>query len=117
MVRDPARLSTKARNLLSDRGMQIAVPAAAAWELAIKLSKGKFPDAAPIVADYPAVLLRLGASSLAHTHTHMLHAGQMEWDHRDPFDRLIAASAICEGIPLVTADAAFGAAPGLQRLW
>jgi PIN domain nuclease of toxin-antitoxin system len=34
-------------------------------------------------------------------------AGLLEWDHRDPFDRMIAATSILLRIPLMSADEAF----------
>ena len=101
-VREPAKLSQHAADLIADRGNDVLVPAMVAWELAIKYRSGKLPEAGPVVADYASVLVRLGASSLPNTHTHMLNAGLMDWAHRDPFDRLLAAIAINEGLPLVS---------------
>jgi PIN domain nuclease of toxin-antitoxin system len=44
-----------------------------------------------------------------------LMAGAMEWAHRDPFDRLLAASALRRRVPIVSADTAFDAV--LTRIW
>lgn len=41
----------------------------------------------------------------------------MTWEHRDPFDRMLAAQSILESLPLVTKDAAFADLPGLSTLW
>ena len=41
----------------------------------------------------------------------------MTWSHRDPFDRVIAAQAMVESLPVVTADAALSALPGLRIVW
>ena len=41
----------------------------------------------------------------------------MDWGHRDPFDRMIAAQAMLESLTLVTADTAFATLPGLTTLW
>lgn len=48
-------------------------------------------------------------------------AGSIAWDHPDPFDRMIAATAIEMSLPLVSADRAFDGLDGVQgwhgRLW
>ncbi|MDR1798269.1 MAG: type II toxin-antitoxin system VapC family toxin [Bifidobacteriaceae bacterium] len=116
-VRQPAKLSAKARETIADRANQLLVPACVPWELAIKHRLGKLPAAAPVITDYAATLVRLGASSLSISHQHTLLAGQLQWDHADPFDRLLAAVAVTEGAPLVSADAVFAKAPGVTWLW
>ena len=44
-------------------------------------------------------------------------AGSFAVDHRDPFDRMLAAQALIEGMPLVTDDRAFRLFADLQTLW
>jgi PIN domain nuclease of toxin-antitoxin system len=44
-----------------------------------------------------------------------LLAAVMEWEHRDPFDRIIAATAITRGLALVSADAAFNRIADLPK--
>ncbi|MEM7768231.1 MAG: type II toxin-antitoxin system VapC family toxin [Pseudomonadota bacterium] len=44
-------------------------------------------------------------------------ASLMDWDHCDPFDRMIAATALALGAPLVSRDATFDGCPGLERVW
>ncbi|WP_026374366.1 type II toxin-antitoxin system VapC family toxin [Agrococcus lahaulensis] len=50
-------------------------------------------------------------AALPITSEHALVAGRLEWDHRDSFDRLLAAQALVEGLELVTVDPAFRAVP------
>jgi len=116
-VRKPDKLSQEAEEVLSTRDNELVISAVVPWELAIKYHLGKLPEAAPIIADYAATLVRLGASSLPITHTHTLHAGLMEWSHRDPFDRLLAAIAIIEGLPIISVDAIFDQLPDIHRIW
>ncbi len=44
-------------------------------------------------------------------------AALLEWPHRDPFDRIIAATALEAGAPLVSKDASFDGCAGLSRVW
>jgi len=116
-VREPSKLSSHAKELLASLDNELIVPAVVPWELAIKHHSGRLPEAAPIVTDYASVLIRLGATSLPITHGHTLHAGLLEWDYRDPFDRLLAAIAIMEGCPIVSKDSIFDELPDVDRQW
>jgi len=116
-VRQPDKLSATALTLLRDSSNQLLVPAVVPWELAIKHRLGKLPEAAPVIADYAATLVRLGATSLPITHTHTLFAGGLDWAHGDPFDRLLAAISVLEAVPLVSADTVFGSAPQVNWVW
>jgi PIN domain nuclease of toxin-antitoxin system len=116
-VRDPMKLSRPAAELMTDRVNELIVPAAVPWELAIKLHSGRLPEAEPILTDYTAVLVRLGASSLSMSHVHTIRAGLWSGDHRDPFDRLFAAIAISEGLPLISRDTIFDQLPDVRRIW
>jgi PIN domain nuclease of toxin-antitoxin system len=46
-----------------------------------------------------------------------IHAGLLNWLHRDPFDRIIAATGQALGLPVVSADGVFDQLPGLRRVW
>lgn len=59
----------------------------------------------------------LGARELPVTSAHALSAGLFAVEHRDPFDRMLAAQAIAEGVLLVTADPAMALFPGLELRW
>lgn len=89
---------------------------ASAFEMALKVRLGKFPPAAALRDQWAAAVARLPALPLPIDTRHALLGGSMEWEHKDPFDRLLAAQALAEDLTLVTADAAFDAAPGLPLL-
>jgi PIN domain nuclease of toxin-antitoxin system len=59
---------------------------------------------------------RRGFEPAARHAQHALHAGALESNHRDPFDRMLASQAALEGHTLVTSDAAFRSF-AIQRLW
>ena len=48
---------------------------------------------------------------------HAIQAGRFPGPHHDPFDRQLAAQAICENATLITLDPAFKTFPGLTTLW
>jgi PIN domain nuclease of toxin-antitoxin system len=93
------------------------VSAATAWELATKTRLGRFPEAEPIVAQFADAVRELGATDLPVDASHALRAGGIRWDHRDPFDRMLAAQAMVQHLTLATRDAAFAELAGLDLLW
>jgi PIN domain nuclease of toxin-antitoxin system len=112
----PRELSGKARRLLSDRSNTLLVSPASAWEIATKSRIGKLNDARDVVANYDAHLRTLGAIDTPITTAQALLAGGFNVDHRDPFDRMIAAQATLLGVPVVTRDPAFALFP-CQQVW
>jgi len=57
------------------------------------------------------------AIELSVSPSHALLAGRLAWDHRDPFDRMLAAQSMLEGVALVTSDSVFASLPGVHVLW
>lgn len=117
MLTDPTQLSERMRGTLADRGCELFVSAASAWEVATKGRPGKLPQAEVLTRGNEQHLDRLGVQSADITAAHSLLAGSMKWPHRDPFDRMIAAQCMIESLPLVTADKAFVTLAGVTILW
>ena len=114
---EPSRLGRQAHHTIADRSSRLVVSAASAWEIATKHRLGKLPYADGLIGGYSRHLDRLGVERLAVTEDHALLAGRLEWHHRDPFDRMLAAQAMIESLTLVTDDAAFSGLPGLATRW
>lgn len=110
------RLSRRAHGLLRDPQNQIVVSSATAWEIAIKYRSGRLDSAKPLVGSYGAWLVRAGFSELRISSAHAIRAGSWEVDHRDPFDRMLAAQSNLEQLKLVTRDAAFEPF-GIDTIW
>lgn len=48
---------------------------------------------------------------------HTRLAGEIDWHHRDPFDRMLAAQSVLEGLPLVTMDSRLRAFEQVHTIW
>jgi PIN domain nuclease of toxin-antitoxin system len=88
---EPERLSPNALARLGDRSTPVYISAMTAWELGIKVSLGKMPAARPLIEHYHETLARYGFHELPFTSTHALLASRLQWEHKDPFDRALAA--------------------------
>ena len=117
MLGDPERLGEAARELVEDAGRELYVSASSGWEIATKRRLGRLPSADAVVANYARNLSRLRLRSVPVSDEHALLAGGLDWHHRDPFDRMLAAVAMTEGWTLVTRDPVFTALRGLRTLW
>lgn len=112
---DP-RLSASAKTVLDDGSSRRCVSAVTAFEIANKFRIGKLEFAREIIEHFDAVLDDAGFEKLPVTPTHALLAGQILSDHKDPFDRMLAAQARLETLSLITIDKAFDNF-GVERLW
>lgn len=113
--RDIPRLGVKAREAIEDGGA-IFVSVVSAFEIGLKWRLGKLPMIEDPAINYPLLMARNHFVGLALTETHAMHAGLLPIEHRDPFDRLIAAQALEEELTVVTHDPAFRAF-GCSVLW
>lgn len=116
-IGEPDRLSDAARTLIRSQQTELLVSSASAWELATKTHLGKMPGVEAWLPTWSRQLARLGAVEIPISSEHALVAGGLTWEHRDPFDRMIGAQAILEGIPLITHDPTFASLPGLRTHW
>jgi PIN domain nuclease of toxin-antitoxin system len=117
VLNSPAKLTPRVRDVIGDPTSIVLCSTVTAWELATKHRIGKFPEASPLLASFAEQLTRLGATELPVSTQHGLLAGRLEWEHRDPFDRMLAAQSILDGARLVTSDRAFSTLPGVDILW
>jgi PIN domain nuclease of toxin-antitoxin system len=114
---DPNRLSDRARTAIEAPSNVVLVSAASAWEMAIKYRAGKWPEAEILVAQHFDLISRLGAEPLDISAADAIRAGNLDWDHTDPFDRMLAAQSLLHHAALLTRDAAFGDLRGLTIVW
>lgn len=108
------RLSQKALSVISAADTVLVSPISF-FEITQKVRLGKWPDMEPHVQALPALLAEQGGVAAALDPVICVLAGTMDWSHRDPFDRLLAATALCLNVPLVSADMVFDGV--VTRLW
>lgn len=113
----PHRLGRAARRAIEEPRGELWVSAVSGFELATKHRRGRFPEAGPILDQFTQLLEQLRARPLPIDVRHALRAGSLEWEHRDPFDRILAAQAITMDLSFVSTDAAFRKLRGLRVVW
>ncbi len=109
-------MSSTAANLILDPNNTLYLSAASYWELAIKVSIGKYQLPGPFAADLERQIAENDITILPILIAHAEVVATLPYYHRDPFDRMLIAQAIVERMPIVSADPAFDAYP-VTRLW
>lgn len=110
------QLSSAARQLIEDPANTKFVSPAAYWEIAIKISIGKYALHEPYETFFDRAIRQNGFLIVPIEPRHTSALTTLPWHHRDPFDRLMVAQAMVESLTLVSTDAALDAYP-IQRLW
>ena len=98
-------LPEQARRLIVDPDNTIFVSAVSLWEVWLKRSVGKLR----VPAGFAGKLAAEPFEGLPLRAEHTPAVATLEWHHRDPFDRMLIAQAMCESLVLLTADSALGA--------
>ena len=110
----PKRLTRAARALITDPENDLLFSAASLWEVTIKNSLGR-KDFRVEPRIFRRGLLDNGYVELSITSQHAVNVDGLPNLHRDPFDRLLIAQALHEGVTLVTSDAQVARYPGPIR--
>lgn len=109
---DEPVLSAAARDAIADPANEPLVSIASVWEIAIKRSLGKLSSP----EDLPEQIPDEGFAWLPISAQHAWRVRELPMLHRDPFDRMLVAQALVEGLPVITADAHFGEY-GVEAWW
>jgi PIN domain nuclease of toxin-antitoxin system len=110
------RLGDQAHGVLVDIENEVLLSIASLWELAIKTSLGKLELKQPFGQLIPSQLLENEIGILPVQFKHLVVLTSLPFHHRDPFDRILIAQAISEGIPILSEDPAFRDYP-VQIVW
>jgi PIN domain nuclease of toxin-antitoxin system len=110
------QLSNIARILIEDEDNHKLVSVASIWEMAIKNSKGSLTFDLPFQEYIDRKLTLEDFNPLNINLDHLNAIVTMPFHHKDPFDRLLIAQAMVEGIPILSKDSAFDAY-SINRIW
>lgn len=115
-VAGAADLPMTVRRAVEDDANDVFVSAVSAMEITTKYRLGKLPSAGALAERFEQTVAEQGFLSLAIAMGHAERAGSMPIPHKDPFDRLLIAQAMVEGLLLVSNETVFDGY-GVSRLW
>lgn len=116
LVDEAHKVPQHVREQLGEPDQQLLVSSVSAMEVANKVRLGKWDGARQLSSSWSEQLANIDADDIALATEHGLLAGSLDWPHRDPFDRMLAAQAIVDNLTFVTADQVFRTLPGLSLL-
>ena len=115
-TQDSTRLSRRARTAIGRPEEDCLISIASCWEMAVTISLGRLTIPTSLDRFIAEQLAANGMRVLPLSLPHLAQVAMMPFHHRDPFDRLLAAQALVEGISLVSADRVFKQY-GVTRIW
>ncbi|HEY2039383.1 MAG TPA: type II toxin-antitoxin system VapC family toxin [Edaphobacter sp.] len=110
------RLTTQAKATLRSEEHDLIFSLVSLWEIAIKIKTGKLNTIGSSVAYIRDEMNNYSMELLPIRYEHILHLEALPHHHSDPFDRLLIAQALSEGLPILTADRAFRQY-GVKTIW
>jgi PIN domain nuclease of toxin-antitoxin system len=113
---EPAKLSSQALALCQDPANQLLLSVASVWEMQIKLQLGKLTIRIPLADVITHQQQTNNVDIVPITLTHVLTLDGLPSYHKDPFDRLIIAQAMVEGIAVISNDPMFAHYP-IKLIW
>jgi PIN domain nuclease of toxin-antitoxin system len=111
-----ARLSAAARAAIEAEAGQRFISPASYWEIAIKIRLGKYTLTVPFQEFWRGAIERCGYTILPIELRHAESLTTLPFVHRDPFDRMIVAQALCDDLTLVGGDSVLDGY-GVRRVW
>ena len=98
------RIRPRVREMIEQNRGETYVSAISAYEMSQKYRLGKWPEGAPFMEGFERLAAAANLSILNVTPLHAIRAGLILGAHRDPFDRMMVAQAMVEGLRIVSSD-------------
>jgi PIN domain nuclease of toxin-antitoxin system len=115
-IEGDSQLSGTASTIVRDGSNEVLISPASYWEIAIKISIGKWQLNRPYQQFIDIGLNQYGFQVLQILPSHTARLIGLPFHHKDPFDRLLVAQAMVESIAIISNDSALDAY-GIMRLW
>ena len=110
---DDPKLSDSARALVADEGNEVFYSPVSLYELLFKATRGRMQPEAMLLLD---AARDSGIDELALATPHLVHAARLDWEHGDPWDRILLAQATLEDMGLLSVDRVFDELTD-RRMW
>lgn len=101
---DDPKLSETARALVTDEGNEVFYSPVSLYELLFKAARGRMRPEAMLLLE---AARDSGIEELDLTTPHLVHAARLDWEHGDPWDRILLAQATLEDMGLISVDKVF----------
>lgn len=112
----PELLPTKVQEIVGDPDARVFASAVSAYEMSYKHYRGRWPEIAGLVGAFEEIVAAEGFDLLPLSARHAIRAGSYGPEHRDPFDRMLAAQAVVERLTLVSRDGGMSGL-GVEVVW
>lgn len=114
-LNEPQKLTSSMQQVICEPDNELFLSVASIWEIAIKVAIGKLTIPLPLAQLVAQQLPIDGIKTLDIRTIHALKIEELPPYHRDPFDRILIAQAICENLTIITRDRKFAAYPVLLQ--
>jgi PIN domain nuclease of toxin-antitoxin system len=115
-ITEDAKLSRRAREIFVSRSSELFFSVASVWEVHIKVQIKRLPLPMPAMRYLREHLATNGVQVFPIMLDHVARLEDLPIHHRDPFDRIVIAQSIEEGLPIVSADPFLKNYP-VQLIW
>lgn len=106
---EPQKLTSSMQQAIANPENELFLSVASIWEIAIKVAMGKLTIPQPLPKLVTEQLSIDGIKTLDIRTIHALKIEELPTHHKDPFDRILIAQAICENLTIITRDLKFAA--------